>query len=84
MALYSLNYNPNTFLPNRSFKSMSGLLSKSEAFSILLNLANQENLPEACNWIAQCYQDGQGVSQDLSLSLKWRSRASEEVNDINQ
>lgn len=58
MALYRLNYEPNTFLYNQipqsfEFTTSSMNTTPEEAFSTLLNLANKENLPEAYNWIGK-------------------------------
>ncbi|RCI03839.1 hypothetical protein CU098_012107, partial [Rhizopus stolonifer] len=89
MALYSLNYDPNTLLyekstrPKQLFDSIPSLLSTTEAFDTLLKLANEEKFSDAFNWIAECYQDGKGVDQNTTESIHWRIRASQEANDIN-
>ncbi|CEP14714.1 hypothetical protein [Parasitella parasitica] len=92
MALYSLNYDPNTPLfsekpstnaNTKIFISSGLLLPKPEAFRTLLNLAQEESLTDAYNWIAECYQDGNGVAQNSTLSVQWRVRASQEANDIH-
>ncbi|KAI7906500.1 uncharacterized protein BX663DRAFT_548675 [Cokeromyces recurvatus] len=92
MALYSLNYDPNTiFSKSRSsplakqnkFESIPSLLSKSESFNILMKLATEDNFHEAYNWIAECYKDGRGVIQDISESLKWRMKACQGVTDAH-
>ncbi|KAI8644937.1 hypothetical protein BD408DRAFT_412401 [Parasitella parasitica] len=88
MALYSLNYDPNTLLsekPNVNTRILipSGLLlPRTEAFQILYNLAQDENLTDAYNWIAECYQDGNGTARNNTLSIHWRTKASQEANDI--
>jgi hypothetical protein len=59
MALYSLHYDPNTLIsdskPTNSslFESIPSLLPKSEAFQVLLKLANQEHFHIAYNWIGK-------------------------------
>ncbi|KAI9480963.1 MAG: hypothetical protein EXX96DRAFT_198935 [Benjaminiella poitrasii] len=89
MALYSLNYDPNKFLSECSsttkqnvFESIPSLLPKSEAFDVLMKLAKEENLYEAFNWIAECYQDGRGVTQNTAESVKWRMKSVQEANDV--
>lgn len=34
-------------------------------------------------FIAECYQDGRGVSQNTTESIIWRVKASQKANDIN-
>lgn len=60
MALYSLQYDPNTLLSEKSSNTKSNvhipsnlLLPKSEAFQMLRNLAQQEHFTDAYNWIGK-------------------------------
>lgn len=60
MALYSLNYDPNTLLSEKSSNTKSNihissnlLLPKSEAFQMLYNLAQEEHFTDAYNWIGK-------------------------------
>ncbi|KAL9556707.1 hypothetical protein PS6_002187 [Mucor atramentarius] len=89
MALYSLNYDPNTLLSEKSSNTKSNihissslLLPKSEAFQMLYSLAQEERFTDAYNWIAECYQDGNGIDQNNTSSIHWRIKASQEANDI--
>lgn len=66
MALYSLHYDPNTFLYDQtplsnpdSFASIDGLLSKPDAFKALTSLAKEEKFLEAFNWIGKLKQQKQ-------------------------
>lgn len=59
MALYSLNYDPNTLLSEKSNTKTiihipsNLLLPKTEAFRILCNLAQEEKFTDAYNWIGK-------------------------------
>lgn len=99
MALYSLNYDSNTLLYKATTTRSSAAaepvriqkilkesniktMSPSEAFNALSSLATQK-FHDAYFWMAQCYQDGKGVSQNTNALIHWLTKASKEFNDIN-
>ncbi|KAG2209957.1 hypothetical protein INT47_003392 [Mucor saturninus] len=99
LALYSLNYDSFTLLNKAStsnntsndpttiqeslFKANIHSLSTTEAFLLLKSLAENEKFTDAYFWIAQCYQDGNGVSQNSKAVLHWLEKSLKEGNDMN-
>ncbi|KAI9252477.1 hypothetical protein BY458DRAFT_523125 [Sporodiniella umbellata] len=83
-SLYELGYNPT--LLNQPMTSdlkfpQKTIPSNPQAFQTIYMLATQDYFLDAFVWLAECYQDGNGVSQSMSDSIYWRTKAAEESND---
>lgn len=88
-SLYSLNYDPTQLLypMSSTLKSRHSLdqyseLSKVQAFQSIYSLATQDHFKDAYVWLAECYQDGNGVPQDMAESIQWRTRAAVDADNL--
>ncbi|RCH91880.1 hypothetical protein CU098_004442 [Rhizopus stolonifer] len=86
-ALYNLNYDPTLlFYPMSSTLHSSTMdsfshIPRTQAFQTIYSLATQDHFPDAYVWLAECYQDGNGIPQNMTESILWRTRAAD-VNDL--
>ncbi|WP_151637193.1 tetratricopeptide repeat protein [Noviherbaspirillum aerium] len=49
-----------------------------------LELAAKQECPEAMHWLARCYLEGNGVTQDENLGLMWLARSAARGHRISQ
>jgi hypothetical protein len=57
-------------------------VTKADAFTILLNLAEREQYHAAYFWVADCYERGMGVSKSVEDALQWFQLAADQCLDM--